>query len=72
MDKINEQIYNANVELVDRNRILDADNKILKRRIEKTIEYLENNNILKELIQDEKAKKELLEILKGEDYGLAE
>lgn len=41
MDKINEQMYKANIELVDKNRILEEDKKILTKRINKALEYIE-------------------------------
>lgn len=72
MDKINEQIYNANVELVDRNRILDADNKMMQRRMNKIIEYIEKIYSYKENVIthtfDKDNIRELYEIAKGEDY----
>ena len=56
MDKMNEKLYRANIDLVDKNTLLEEDIKILKRRIQHAIEYIENtkeqynNNIDKELI----------------------
>lgn len=41
MDKINEQMYQANIELVDRNRLLEEDKKILQKRLNKAVEYTE-------------------------------
>lgn len=45
MDKINEQMYQANIELVDRNKLLEEDKKILLKRINSTIEMLEDFKI---------------------------
>lgn len=45
MNKINEQMYKANIELVDKNRILEEDKKILTKRINSTIEMLEDFKI---------------------------
>lgn len=79
MEKINERIYEANIELVDRNKLLEEDVKKLEKRIEKAIEY-----IMSELITEYDIKyggnvsgsdlpveaiKPILEILKGEEYG---
>lgn len=41
MDKINEQMYQANIDLVDKNRLLEEDKKILQKRINRAIEYME-------------------------------
>lgn len=41
MDKINEQMYQANIELVDKNKLLEEDKKILQKRINRAIEYME-------------------------------
>lgn len=66
MDKINEQLYQANIELVDRNKLLEEDVKKLEKRIDKAIEYIEP---FYENALDYTEFKEILEILKGEDYG---
>lgn len=73
MDRINENLYQANIELVDRNKLLEKDVSILQKRIERTIEYIENNigksnnhlyfEVLDEEIED------FLNILKGEENG---
>lgn len=69
MDKINERIYQANIELVDRNKLLEKDVSILQKRIERVLEYIEDvleyegkeyTNVIKETLK---------KILKGEDYG---
>lgn len=66
MDKINENLYQANIELVDRNKLLEKDVSILQNRIDKAIEYIEN--FINYLPKEDKAI-ELLSILKGEEYG---
>ena len=43
MDAINEKIYQANIELVDRNKLLEEDVKALQKRIDKAIEYLKEH-----------------------------
>lgn len=43
MDKINEQLYEANIELVDRNKLLEKDLGILQKRIDKAVEYLKEH-----------------------------
>ena len=59
---MNEKLYKANVELSDRNTLLEEDVKILKRRIEHAIKYIEQT---KEYYHDG-VNEELIEILKGE------
>lgn len=48
MDKINKKIFQANIDLVDKNRVLEQDKKILTKRIKNTVEIIkiidENNN----------------------------
>lgn len=69
MDKINEQMYQANIELVDKNKLLEEDKKILTKRMNKAIEIIERN--------ENKAPIEVvlndiglaLKVLKGEEYG---
>lgn len=41
MDKINEQMYKSNIYLVDKNRWLEEDKKILLKRMKIAIEMLE-------------------------------
>lgn len=43
MEKINEKIYQANIDLVDKNRLLEEDKKILIKRINKALEYIEEH-----------------------------
>ena len=63
---MNEKLYKANIGLVDENKVLKDDKKILERRIEKAVEYINynqfngNNKIICINGND------LLEILKGE------
>lgn len=59
MEKINEQLYQANIELLDRNKLLEEDVKKLEKRIDKAIELLKDNFIPELAIK----------ALKGEDYG---
>lgn len=66
MDKINERMYQANIELVDRNKLLEKDVSILQRRIDTAIEYIEP---FYENALDYTEFKEILEILKGEEDG---
>ena len=48
MEKINEHLYQANIELVDKNKILEKDKKILTKRINKAIEYTESKKNIAE------------------------
>ena len=64
MDRINENLYQANIELVDRNKLLEKDVSILQKRIEKAIEILENNDD-----EHQGAIYDALNILKGEEDG---
>ena len=43
MDKINEQMYKANVDLVEKNRILEIENKKILKRFDKCVEYLKEH-----------------------------
>ncbi len=61
---INNRIVEANVKLQDENKLLKEDKQILQRRIERAIEYIEENDN-KEPWKSLNGK-ELLEILKGE------
>lgn len=40
MDSINEKIYKANIQLQDENKVLKQDKKILQKRIDTAIEYI--------------------------------
>lgn len=66
MDRINEHLYQANIDLVDRNKLLEEDLKKAQKRIDTAIEYIEP---FYEDALDYTEFKEILEILKGEDYG---
>lgn len=44
MDRINEQLYQANIELVDRNKLLEEDKKILIKRINRALKYIEEHS----------------------------
>ena len=69
MEKINEKIYQANIELVDRNKLLKEDLKKTQKRIDIAIEIIERN--------ENKAPIEVilndiglaLKVLKGEEDG---
>ncbi len=69
MDRINENLYQANIELVDRNKLLEKDVSILQKRIDRAIEIIEQN--------ENKAPIEVvlndiglaLKVLKGEEDG---
>lgn len=66
MDRINENLYQANIELVDRNKLLEKDVSILQKRIDKAIEMIENlmdNNL--EVHKGEP----IIKVLKGEENG---
>lgn len=80
LEQVIEDLINDNNLLQDRIIELEDENKELKYKINKAIEYIENNslyeteydydyeeNIYLSGIDDEIAKKDLLEILKGED-----
>lgn len=60
MEKINERIYQANIDLVDRNRLLEEDKKILQKRMNDAIEILNDNTI-----EAGKACRISIDILKG-------
>lgn len=69
MDRINENLYQANIELVDRNKLLEKDVSILQKRIERALEYIEDvleyegkeyTNVIKETLN---------KMLKGEEDG---
>ena len=62
MDKINEQLYRANIDLVDRNKLLEEDKKILIKRINNVTEYIETLNDYR---INKKAKRNILEMLQG-------
>lgn len=62
MDKINEQLYQANIDLVDKNTVLEEDVRILKKRINNAIEYIKRT----EDKYNEEIDKEIIAILKGE------
>ena len=66
MEKINEHLYQANIELVDKNKLLEQDKKILTKRINKAIEYIKENEIYPESSENNYVESTaLLNILKG-------
>ena len=71
MDSINEKIYNANIQLQDENKVLKQDKKILQKRLDTAIEYMEANAKLS--VEDNigiiNFYKSLLKILKGEYFN---
>lgn len=72
---IDERMYQANIELVDRNKLLEEDKLILQKRINKAIEYIEEHRIGNEysyeydLFQRNARTSDLLKILKGEYFN---
>ena len=60
MERINERLYQANIDLVDRNRLLEEDKTILTKRIQDAIEILNDNTI-----EAGKACRISIDILKG-------
>lgn len=65
MERINERMYQANIELVDRNKLLEEDKKLLQKKINKAIELIELN-ICGGSISNAR---EVLETLKGSDFS---
>lgn len=74
VEKMNNQILEANLKLLDENKLLKEDKEILKRRIGKAIEYIEKNTEIRKStfygLPDYEVfngySKDVLEILKGE------
>lgn len=58
---MDERLYRANIDLVDKNTILEEDKKILSKRINNAINYIKNT---KENYNNE-IDKELIDILEG-------
>lgn len=72
-NKINENIYNANIRLVDKNKELYTDNKILRKKINQAIEFILDKSVeykpgYRKVELDFKECSELLEILESELY----
>lgn len=68
MERINERMYQANIELVDRNKLLEEDKKILQRKINNAIYLITEGREYKE--EDYTTfERELLSILKGSDFS---
>lgn len=79
MDSINEKIYNANIQLQDENKVLKQDKKILQKRMNNAIEYIEyiinqfeqvnDKELITNRMVDINYIKELKKILKGEYFN---
>lgn len=67
MDKINNQLYQANVELVDKIKWLEEDKKILQKRIREALEILENKRHCEILlgVANDTSTEQVIKILKG-------
>lgn len=63
--EINERMYQANIDLVDRNKLLEEDKRILQKRIDKAIELI-RLNICGGSINNAN---DVLKVLKGEYYN---
>lgn len=75
--KINNNLYNANVMLVDKNRELNFDLKEEKKIRKKAINYILNKSIeykpgYRKVDLNTKDCNELLDILEGDLYGFTE
>ena len=51
-DKINNNLYEANIKLVDENKYLKADNEILVNKMNEIKELLQNDIITVEILDD--------------------
>lgn len=74
---INQNLYNANVQLVDKNRELNYDLKEEKKIRQKAIDYILNKSIeykpgYRKVDLNTKDCNELLNILEGNLYGFTE
>lgn len=61
MDKINEQMYQSNIYLVDKNRWLEEDKKRLLKRMKLAIEILEEHKTK----ENEELCNTIIKVLKG-------
>ena len=43
MEKINKQMYQANIDLVDKNKLLEKDIKNMQKKMDEAIEYLKEH-----------------------------
>ena len=43
MEKINEQMYQANIDLVDKNKLLEKDIKNMQKKFDEAVEYLKEH-----------------------------
>lgn len=64
--EINERMYQANIDLVDRNKLLEEDKRILQKRINIAIKFLEET---KGSYYHDGVDEELLDILRGKYYN---
>lgn len=64
MDKINEQMYQSNIYLVDKNRWLEEDKKRLLKRMKLAIELLEEYKTK----ENEELCNTIIKVLKGRYY----
>lgn len=51
-DKINNNLYEANIKLVDENKYLKSDNEILVNKMNEIKELLQNDIITVEILDD--------------------
>lgn len=51
-DKINNNLYEANVKLVDENKYLKADNEMLVNKMNEIKELLQNDIVTVEILDD--------------------
>ena len=43
MEKINKQMYQANIDLVDKNKLLEKDIKNMQKKFDEAVEYLKEH-----------------------------
>ena len=66
MGQINDRLYQANIDLVDKNTLLEEDKAILQKRIKRAIDYIELIQYNESYGVKEKDYLQLLDILKGD------
>lgn len=71
IDKMNEKLYQENIDLVDKNKYLENQLLLLQKRIDQAIEHIEKHiedkKYLNNIYSDKSMLEMILEILKGED-----